>query len=361
LGFDSTRVLTASITLPEASHPTLTSVTSYYQQALARIVARPEVQAASIVNALPLSKDGVRIRGNVMIEGESSERKGLWINKVGIGPDYFKVMSIPLLKGRSFTDRDTADSPGVVIISESFARSAWPDQDPIGKRLNIGFGGETWREVVGVVRDVKHQEIGEPSSPSLYQPFLQVSDKRRWFLGDMTFVVRTAADPKALTATLRSELANVDKDLPLYNVKVLNQVVSEQLTDPAFYTLLLASFSALALVLAAAGIYGVVSYATAQRTHEIGIRMALGARTGDVLRLVIRQGMALVVAGIAIGVVGAFALTHVLAKFLYQVTATDPETFVAISLMLALVAFVACYIPARRATKVDPLVALRYE
>ena len=316
LGFDSARVLTANITLPEASHPTMAAVKSYYQQALARIVARPEVQAASVVNSLPLGSYGVRIRGDLTIEGESSERPGLQANKVGIGPDYFKVLGIPVLKGRPFTDHDTADSPGVVIISESLARSAWPNQEPIGKRLNIGFGGETWREVVGVVSDVKQQEIGETSSVSLYQPFLQVADKRRWFLGDMTFVVRTAAEPQSFAATLRSELANIDKDLPLYNVKVLNQVVSEQFTDPAFYTLLLGSFSVLALILATAGIYGLVSYATTQRTHEIGIRMALGARTGDVLRLVIRQGMKLVVGGIAIGVVGAFALTRVLSKFL---------------------------------------------
>jgi putative ABC transport system permease protein len=361
LGFDSARVLTGSITLPEASHPTMASVKSYYQQALARIVARPEVQAASIVNALPLGMNGVRIRGDLTIEGEVSERPGLSANKVGIGPDYFKVLGIPLLKGRAFTEHDTADSPGVVIISESLARTAWPNRDPIGKRLNIGFGGESWREVVGVVSDVKQQEVGEASSVSLYQPFLQVADKRRWFLGDMTFVVRTVAEPQSFAATLRSELAAVDRELPLYNVKVLKQVVGEQLTDPAFYTLLLGSFSTLALALAAAGIYGLVSYATAQRTHEIGIRMALGARTGDVLRLVIGQGMRLVVSGIAIGVVGALTLTRVLSKFLYQVTATDAQTFVAISLLLAVVALLACYIPARRATKVDPLVALRYE
>jgi putative ABC transport system permease protein len=361
LGFDFARVLTATVTLPEASHPTMASVTGYYQQALARIVARPEVQAASVVNSLPLGSYGVRIRGDLTIEGETSERPGLSANKVGIGPDYFKVLGIPVLKGRAFTDHDTADSPGVVIISESLARRAWPNQDPIGKRLNIGFGGETWREVVGIVSDVKQQEIGEASSVSLYQPFLQVADQRRWFIGDMTFVVRTAAEPQSFAATLRSELANVDRDLPLYNVKVLNEVVSEQFTDPGFYTLLLGSFSVLALVLAAAGIYGLVSLATTERTHEIGIRMALGARTGDVLRLVIRQGMKLVAAGLAIGIVGALALTRVLSKFLYQVTVTDPATFVAISLLLALVAFVACYIPARRATKVDPLVALRYE
>jgi len=361
LGFDSARVLTASITLPEASYPTMASVKSYYQQALARIVSRPEVQAASVVNALPLGNNGARIRGDLTIEGEATERPGLRVNKVGISPDYFRVLAIPLVKGRPFTDHDTADSPGVVIISESLARTAWPNQDPIGKRLNIGFGGETWREVVGVVSDVKQQEIGEPSSVSLYQPFLQVADKRRWFLGDMTFVVRTAAEPQSFAATLRDELANIDKELPLYDVKVLKDVVSEQFTDPAFYTLLLGSFSGLAIVLAAAGIYGLISYATAQRTHEIGIRMALGARSGDVLRLVIRQGMKLVLAGIAIGVAGAFALTRVLSTFMYQVTVTDPATFIGVSFLLAFVALLACYIPARRATKVDPLVALRYE
>jgi putative ABC transport system permease protein len=361
LGFETANVLTATVTLPEASHPTMASVKSYYQQALARIVARPEVQAASIVNALPLASSGVRIRGDLTIEGEFSERPGLRANKVGIGPDYFKVMGISVLKGRAFTERDAADSPGVAIISESLARSAWPNQDPIGKRLNIGFSGETWREVVGVVSDVKQEEIGEPSSASLYQPFLQVADKRRWFLGDMTFLVRTVAEPQSFAATLRSELATVDNGLPLYNVKVLKQVVGEKFTEPAFYTLLLGSFSVLALVLAAAGIYGLVSYATTQRTHEIGIRMALGAGSGDVLRLVIRQGMRLVTSGIAIGLAGAFALTRLLSRFLYQVTVTDPETFVAISLLLALVALMACYIPARRATKVDPLVALRYD
>jgi putative ABC transport system permease protein len=271
------------------------------------------------------------------------------------------VLGIPIVKGRAFNDRDTAESPGVVIVSESFARIAWPNQDPIGKRLNIGFGGETWREVVGVARDIKQQEIGEPSSVSLYQPFLQVSDKRRWFLGDVTFVIRTAASPENFAATLRNELSSIDSNLPLYDVKVLNQIVTEKFTDPAFYTLLLTSFSALALALAAAGIYGLVSYSTVQRTHEIGLRMALGARNRDVLRLVIRQGMTLVAAGLVIGISVSFAVTRVLERFLYQVTVTDASTFVSISLLLSSIAFLACYIPARRATKVDPLVALRCE
>lgn len=361
LGFDSAHVLTATVSLPEASYPTMASVKTYYQQSLSRIIARPEVVAASIVSALPLTSNGVRIQGSLTIEGESSERRGLSPRKVGIGPDYFKVLGIPVLKGRAFNDHDTADSPGVVIISESLARSAWPNQDPIGKRINIGFGGEAWREVVGVVSDIKQEEIGEPSSASLYEPFLQVPDKRRWFLGDATFVVRTAAEPQNFTPTLRNELRNIDKELPLYDVKVLHEVVAEKFTDPAFYMLLLSFFSMLALLLAAAGIYGLVSYSTTQRTHEIGIRMALGAHTSDVLRLVIRQGMTLAVVGIAIGIAGALALTRVLANFLYQVQVTDPPTFVVISLLLAFIALLACYIPARRATKVDPLVALRYE
>jgi ABC-type antimicrobial peptide transport system permease subunit len=195
----------------------------------------------------------------------------------------------------------------------------------------------------------------------LYQPFLQVSDKRRWFLGDVTFVVRTTVPPQSFGAALRNELSSIDSDLPLYDVKVLNQIVTEKFTDPAFYTLLLSSFSALALMLAAAGIYGLVSYTTVQRTHEIGVRMALGARNGDVLRLVIRQGMALVAVGLLIGVSVSLALTRLLERFLYQVKVTDASVFVSISLLLAVIAFLACYIPARRATKVDPLVALRCE
>jgi putative ABC transport system permease protein len=361
LGFDPARVLTASVTLPEISYPNSAAVKLYYQQALERITSRPEVQSASIVNALPLSSGGVRIRGDLKIDGDTHEFPGLNVHKVGIGPDYFKTLDIPLLRGRAFTDRDTADSPSVVIISEGLARRVWPNQDPVGHRLTIGFADQPWSEVVGVAADIKQDEVSEPLSATVYQPFVQVGDKRRWLLGDMTFVVRTTTAPQSFPSTMRQELARLDKDLPLYDVKVLKEVVGEQYTDPEFYTLLLGSFSALALILAAAGIYGLVSYATAQRTHEIGIRMALGARTADVLRLVIRQGMGLVLAGLAIGLAGAFALTRVLSSFLYQVTVTDPGTFTLISLLLAAVALLACYIPARRATKVDPLVALRYE
>lgn len=361
LGFIPDHVLTASLTLPEADYPTTVQIKAYYQQALGRLAARPEVQAASIVNALPLGKNGARIQGDLTVEGDTAPRPGAFARKLAISPDYFRAMGIPLLKGRAFDEHDTADSPGVLIISETLSRRLWPDEEALGKRLNIGFSGETWREVVGVVGDVKQQEIGERSSAAVYQPYLQVLASRRWFLGDLTFAIRTAAQPQSFAAGLRSELQAVDQQLPLYDVAAMEQVIAQKVADPRFYTLLLSSFSALALILAAAGIYGVISYAVTQRTHEIGIRMALGAEAGDVLRLVISQGMKLVLAGLAIGLAGALALTRVLTGFVYQVSVTDPSTFTVLSVVLVAVALLACYLPARRATKVDPMAALRCE
>lgn len=361
LGFNPDHVLSASLTLPDADYPTTAQVKAYYQQALTRLAEHPEVQAASIINALPLGKNGARIQGDLTVEGDAENRAGAFARKLAISPDYFRALGIPLLKGREFNDRDTADSPGVLIISEALARRLWPDGDALGKRLNIGFSGETWREVVGVAGDAKQQELGERSSPAVYQPYLQVLDSRRWMLGDLTFAIRTTTEPQNFAAVLRSDLQAVDKQLPLYDVAPMEQVIARKVADPRFYMLLLGSFSALALILAAAGIYGVISYAVTQRTHEIGIRVALGAKAGDVVKLVITQGMKLVLAGLAIGLAGAFALTRVLTAFVYQVSVTDPITFTVLSLLLVAVAMLACYLPARRATKVDPMVALRCE
>jgi predicted lysophospholipase L1 biosynthesis ABC-type transport system permease subunit len=270
LGFNPDHVLTASVTLPPADYPTTAQMKAYYQQALTRIAARPEAQAA-------------------------------------------------------------------------------------------GFVGETWREVVGVVGDVRQRELGSPPAMALYQPFQQVGDRLWWMIGEATFVIRTAGEPQSFIAGLRSELQTVDRELPLHNIATMDQVVSKSVADPRFYTLLLGSFSALALILASAGIYSVISYSVTQRTREIGIRLALGAQAGSILRLVVRQGMALTLAGLAIGLGGAFALTRVLSDFLYQVSVTDPTTFALLSSLLAAVALLACWIPARRATKVDPLAALRRE
>ena len=361
LGFNPDHVLSASLTLPDADYPTTAEVKAYYQQALTRLAQHPEVQAASIVNALPLGRNGARIQGDLMVEGDAEQRPGAFARKLAISPDYFRALGIPLLKGREFNERDTADSPGVLIISEALARRLWPDGDALGKRLNIGFSGETWREVVGVAGDAKQQELGERSSPAVYQPYLQVLNSRRWMLGDLTFAIRTTTESQSFAGVLRGDLQAVDKQLPLYDVAPMEQVIARKVADPRFYMLLLSSFSALALILAAAGIYGVISYAVTERTHEIGIRVALGAKAGDVLKLVITQGMKLVLAGLVLGLVGAFALTRVLEGFVFEVSVTDPITFTVLSLLLVAVAMLACYLPARRATKVDPMVALRCE
>jgi putative ABC transport system permease protein len=361
LGFNPDRVLTASVELPQADYPTTAKAKAYADQSLARLAVRPEVQAVGVVNSLPLSQAGVIIRGVLGVEGESRKRPPVGASKVAVSADYFRALGIPLLQGRAFNERDTADSPSVLIISESLAHQLWPHGSALGKRLDINLPGETWREVVGVVGDVRQSDLNAPLAVAIYEPYSQVSDKIRWFLGDITFVIRTTSEPQNFITTLRSELQTVDKELPLHNVATMEQVVAQQVTDPRFYTLLLGSFSALALILSAAGIYSVISYSVTQRTHEIGIRLALGARAGDVQRLIVGQGMTLALLGVALGLGGAFAATRLLRGLLYDSSATDPLTFVGVALLLALVALLACWIPARRATKVDPLIALRRE
>ncbi|HZN10053.1 MAG TPA: ABC transporter permease, partial [Blastocatellia bacterium] len=200
LGFNPDHVLVASVTLPEAAYPTVAEVKTYYQQALARLTTRPEARAVGVVNSLPLGNSGVGIQGSLTAEGESAARPDVWASKLAVSTDYFRALGIPLLKGRAFTDRDAADSPGVLIISETLARRLWPNEDALGKRINIGFSGETWREVVGVVGDLKQRELGAPPAPALYQPFLQVADRRRWFISEMAFVIRTAAEPQRFVA-----------------------------------------------------------------------------------------------------------------------------------------------------------------
>jgi predicted permease len=361
LGFNPDHVLTASVSLPQADYPTTAKVKTYAQQSLARLAARPEVQAVGVVNSLPLSHAGMSIRGSLFVEGESKDRPPVGASKVAVSDDYFRALGIPLLQGRAFNERDTANSPGVLIISESLAHQLWPNESALGKRIDINLPGETWREVVGVVGDVRQLSLKTPLAAAHYEPYAQASDELHWFVGEITFVIRTTAEPQNFIATLRSELQTVDKELPLHNVATMEQVVAQQVTDPRFYTLLLGSFSALALILAAAGIYSVISYSVTQRTHEIGIRLALGARAGDVQRLIVGQGMTLALLGVTLGLGGAFAATRLLRGLLYDLSATDPLTFAGVALLLALVALLACWIPARRATKVDPLIALRHE
>jgi putative ABC transport system permease protein len=262
-------------------------------------------------------------------------------------------MNIPLLEGRDFDDRDAGKSPEVVVINQEMARRYWPDEDPIGKRLAVGNG--PWRTVVGVVGDVKQSGLDVETKPEMFWPYYQMG------LPFATVVVRTAGEPEAMIAAVRSEMQAIDKDLPVYSIKTGEQVISESVAPRRLNMLLLGTFGGLALVLAAVGLYGVMAYSVAQRTREIGIRMALGANQKAVMRLVLSQGMVLALIGVAIGVGASLLLTRLMSSLLYGVSVTDPVTFAVISLMLIGVASVASYIPARRAMKVDPMIALRYE
>jgi putative ABC transport system permease protein len=267
-------------------------------------------------------------------------------------------MGLRLLSGREFNEQDVRDAPLVCIIDQNFAEQYWPGQDPIGKRMKYGGANpdNPWATIVGVVANVKYQGLDQESPRvQTYMPYTQST-----FLG-ASLVIRTAGDPARLAAAVRSEVMALDPDLPVFDVRTMNDVLKESVAPRRLYMTLLGLFAGVAVTLAAIGLYGVMSYSVTQRTHELGIRMALGARQRDVLRLVVGQGMALAFAGIALGVIGAFGLTWLLSSLLFSVSATDPIIFIAIPLILAGVALGASFVPARRATKVDPMVALRYE
>jgi putative ABC transport system permease protein len=263
-----------------------------------------------------------------------------------------------LLKGRGLSDQDKENTPGAVVISEAMAQRYWPGQNPIGKRIAAGTPqkSEDWLQVVGVVNDVRQYQLDAESKPQMYLIYAQAD-----FFAPRDLVVKTDVDPASLAATVRRAVWEIDKDQPVSNISTMDEILSESVTSQRFSMLLLAIFAGLAMVLAAVGIYGVMSYSVAQRRGEIGIRMALGAQKVDVLKLTVGEGLKLVVIGIGVGLIGAFLLTRLMSSLLFGITATDPLTFAAISLVLVAVALIASYVPARRATKVDPLVALRYE
>jgi putative ABC transport system permease protein len=264
-------------------------------------------------------------------------------------------MGIPLVAGRFFTPADTANATKVVIVNQELAREFWPAQNAVGQRISFDGSTGPWREIAGVVGDIKQHALWRSSAPMVYVPYAQDP----WTF--MSLVVRSRYKPEALVSSVRHAVLNVDKNQPLFSVRTMRQVVSLSIGVRRFNTLLLGLFALLALILALVGIYGVISYSVSQRTHEIGIRMALGAERSDVLKMVVGQGLKLALVGVAIGIVGALALTQFLSSLLYGVKPTDPLTFIAVSLILIVVALLACYIPARRASKVDPMIALRYE
>jgi putative ABC transport system permease protein len=354
LGYEPAGVLTAQIDPSGARYEEFARVTAFYQGLLERVRAIPGVRDAGVINSLNASF-------NFSIDEHPpfppERQPSAQINQVSA--DYFRAMGIPLRAGRFFTERDVKGAEPVVIVDETFAQRYFPGEDPIGKHINGEFSrgaGKTSRQIVGVVGGAKYWTLSSEPFPHMYFSYLQ----ENW--GSMELVVRAqSGDPVRLAAPIRAELAAIDKDQPIHSFKPLEATVSELVAPQRFTTLLLAGFAALAALLAAIGLYGVISYAVTQRTREIGIRMAVGADSRAVMRMVIRQGLLLALIGVAAGLAASFALTRLLASLLFGVSTTDPATFLVISSLLIGVSLVASFVPARRAMKVDPMVALRYE
>ena len=352
-GFRPDNVLALRFVLPETKYETADSQAAFYRQLLERVAASPGVEAVGVVDPLPLSGDNRTT--SFLIENRPpvapSDLPNVNVRKVS--PDYLRAMGIPLLKGRAFTKRDSKDAPRVMLVNETLVRRLFPGEDPLGQRVRFGKQSV---EIVGVVGDVKHRSLDVESGGEYYVPYLQSPEP------EMSLLARTmTSDPTSLVAAVRGAVREIDKDLPIANISTMNQFLAVSVAPQRFNTLLLGIFAFAALALASIGIFGVMNYTVTQRTHEIGIRMALGAQTTDVLRLIVMQGMTLALIGVSIGLAGSLAATRLLRSLLYGVSATDPLIFFGVSLLLSIVALLACYIPARRATKVDPLIALRYE
>ncbi|HEV2911858.1 MAG TPA: ABC transporter permease [Pyrinomonadaceae bacterium] len=357
-GFNAERILTMEIPLPRARYSESQQRAAFFQQLLERVKTVPGVQAVAVNSSLP--PDQLTVSDNFSLEGQAVSSTGELPagSLLTVSPDYFRALGIPLLRGRTFADTDTAEATPVAIISDTMARQYFAGQDPIGKRFRQGGPKENnpFMEIVGVVGDVKYEGLETKMQPAFYEPLLQAP----W--GQMYMVVQSStSDPLSLAPAIRREVAALNPDVPVAGINTMDQLLSRSVAQPRFRTLLVAIFSAMALLLAAIGIYGVMSYSVTQRTHEIGLRMALGAQRSDVLRMVVGQGMILTLVGIATGLVAAFLVTRFMESLLYGVTATDPVTFAAVSLVLSAVALLATFIPARRATRVDPMIALRNE
>src|SRR3954469_3977664 len=358
-GLRTERLLTARIRLPDVIYPKNENILAFFAQCLSRGRAIPGVESASAILPLPLSGSNMVTsfdsEDNPLPEGQ---RPGAPIRI--IATDYFKTTGIPVRQGRVFDERDRFESAPVVIVNERFAQKFFPGKNVLGKRIQPGFAaddtGEKWRQIVGVVGNVKHLSLKNEDSPEMYVPHTQIPFQF------MSIVIRTkVSDPNAITNSLRKELAAMDATIPLTNVKVFDEYISKSLARPRFNTLLLSIFAGTALVLTAIGIYGVLAYSVAQRTSEIGIRIALGAGKSSIFRLIVGQAMTLVGISLVIGLAGAFAATRLLNSLLFGVGASDPGTFAGIVLLVSVVAFIAAWLPARRATRVDPIIALRAE
>jgi putative ABC transport system permease protein len=358
-GFEPEGLLTAQLSLPQTRYEDPVKEAAFYRQVVERVRVLPGVQSASYSDSLP--PDNLAITEMFEIEGQPTPPGQNYplADELFIDNDYFRVLGIPVLQGRSLAETDNGNSPPVALINQTMLRRYFHDGEAIGKHIHAGgFGPEDpWITVVGVVGDVKYNGLQAEETPTIYVSYEQQAGAR----GSIYLLLRTSTDPQNLIAALRHEVEQMAPDLPLSNIRTGEQLLAEEFRQPRFQTMLIAIFALVALVLSAIGIYGVIAYSVTQRTHEIGIRMALGARPGDVLRLVIGKGMKLALIGVVVGLIAAFALTRLIENLLFKVSATDLLTYAVITVLLMAVALLACYIPARRATKVDPMIALRYE
>jgi putative ABC transport system permease protein len=356
-GFNTENILTMRLDLSGPKYTKAAPVLSFHQQILDRIRAIPGVQSASTRSVIPLTDDFQNL--SFMKEGtpvDPSNRPIAFYNAVS--PEYFETLGIPFIRGRRFTERDVRGTINVAIINEALAERYFPGEDPLGKRITLNDENpkeEDWATITGIVRNTKAIQLDREPAAEMYMPYAQQPE------AGMALIIRAAGGMPGLADAVRKEVMAVDSEQPVYSINTLDRVLAESISAPRFRTLLLGLFAAVALALAAVGIYSVMAYSVARRSHEFGIRMALGAQSTDVLKMVLRGGLMLTAAGIAAGLGASFALTRLLASLLFNVSATDPLTFVATSLLILGVALAACYVPARRATRVDPVVALRCE
>jgi putative ABC transport system permease protein len=358
-GFNPDRVLTAKIAPSNKKYPDPRSRAAFFSNALEHLKSLPGVESAGLVMSLPLT--GSSMNRGFRVEGrpEPKSDDNVSMDYQVVSPDYFSTLQIPVKSGRALSETDTEGSQRVIVINQAMAERYWPNEDPVGKRMAIGESSKetSWRIIVGVVGDVHHASLSEAPVPTGFISYHQ--DLESW--PRMGVVIKAKGDAGGLAATVRRELASVDPAQPVYAIEPMTNLLSTSVAQRRFIMMLLGSLAAIAVALSMVGVYGVISFSVSERTHEIGIRMALGAHARDVLKMVLGQGMRLTLAGIVIGVAAGIALTRLLASMLFQVSPTDVRTFTLVAIGLALIALVACYIPARRATKVDPLVALKYE
>ena len=363
-GFDPQNVLTFRMRLPDGKYKEAAQTLAFCREAMSRVSTLPGVDHVAVATGFPLGRAS---ENGYVVEGQPEPLPGLGPRsfRQDVSEDYHTALEIPLLEGRLFNAQDTEKSPLVVIVDQEFAARHFTNQAPgevLGKRLRFGGAGEDWRQIVGVVGHVKQYSLNEEGRAQIYRPWTQIAEKSRDdYLRATDMIVKTSVEPMGLISAIKHEIKLIDKDQPIAQIQTLDDKLSDSVAPQRLTLLLLSIFALIALSLASAGIFGVMSYAVTQRTHEIGVRMALGAQQIDVLKLVVGNGMTVVVLGIVLGLAGAFATTRLMTSLLFEVTAKDPVTFAVVTGVLAIVAFVACYVPARRATKVDPLVALRYE